>query len=854
MNKQELASQIWEAANKMRSKIEASEYKNYILGFIFYKFLSDKLENFLRNDGWTDQEIKENLNENDYETIEYCKDRLKYFISYNNLFSTWIKKEGDFDVSDVRNAINAFSKNLDKNHKHIFEGIFRTLETGISRLGENAKSQINAINSLIDLIEPIPMDGNQNYDVLGFIYEYLISMFAANAGKKAGEFYRPYEVSQLMSEIVANHLKNLKNKDKIEIYDPTSGSGSLLITIGKSIGKYISDTNSIQYYAQELKEETYNLTRMNLIMRGVIPDNIKVRNADTLVDDWPLKNDENENILNDPLLVDAVVSNPPYSQDWAPKIGPRFEGYGLAPKSKADYAFLLHDLYHLKNHGIMAIVLPHGVLFRGNEEAKIRERLIEKNNIETIISLPPNIFFGTGIPTIIIVLKKKRENTDILFVDASKEFIKGDKKNKLRAKEIKKIVDTVLGRKNIEKYSRVVSKEEIRENDYNLNISRYISANEKEESFDIFASIFGGIPNTEIEELNYFWNEFPTLKEQIFKEQNEHFSQLNTDNISDTILNNEEVKLYLEKFKNNFDKFSDFLSEKIINKWNIIDISKEENEIEKYIFEKLENFSLIDKYNVYQIFYENWINIALDLEIIKNEGEKAIRLVELINVSGKKNQKIYKWIGKIIPLEIVKNTILKEEFDLLIRKEQKIEEIISFKTSIIEDLSQEERIHIDSLITEDEKSFSKQEVQNYVSKIKNKKDKLEEIDKKVLEINSLLKDEKKVNDELKELSKKLDLSAKEEIENLSSEAISFLLRKKWIDNLIEQINTIAKKSILSIADKINNIINKYEQTFLDLNNNIKKIESDLSELIKEIDANDLEKGALKELAKILKGD
>lgn len=320
------------------------------------------------------------------------------------------------------------------------------------------------------------MDGKQGYDVLGFIYEYLISMFAANAGKKAGEFYTPHEVSLLMSEIVASHLQG---KNEIKIYDPTSGSGSLLINIGKSVSKYMADANNVKYYAQELKENTYNLTRMNLVMRGIKPDNIVTRNGDTLEEDWPYFDDADPINSYDPLYVDAVVSNPPYSQAWDPtnKEGDaRYARFGLAPKGKADYAFLLHDLYHIKPDGIMTIVLPHGVLFRGGEEGTIRKNLIENNHIDAIIGLPANIFFGTGIPTIIMVLRQKREREDVLIIDASKGYTKEGKNNKLRASDIKRIADTFVKRESIPKFSRTVSREEIRANDYNLNIPRYVDS------------------------------------------------------------------------------------------------------------------------------------------------------------------------------------------------------------------------------------------------------------------------------------------------------------------------------------------------------------------------------------------
>ena len=361
MNKQQLASKIWASANRMRSKIEANDYKDYILGFIFYKFLSDKEVTLLKNDDWTDADLK-GLTEKDQETVVYCQRQLGYFISYENLFSTWLKMGKDFGVGNVRDAISAFNRLISGSYKKVFENIFDTLQTGLSKLGDSAGSQTKAINDLIQLIKDIPTDGSQDYDVLGFIYEYLISNFAANAGKKAGEFYTPHEVAILMSEIVANHLKD---NDKIEIYDPTSGSGSLLINIGRSVAKHIHDKNNIKYYAQELKENTYNLTRMNLVMRNILPDNILTRNADTLEEDWPYFDDTDPERTYNPLYVDAVVSNPPYSQNWDSankEFDPRYERFGLAPKGKADYAFLLHDLYHVKPSGIMTIVLPHGVL------------------------------------------------------------------------------------------------------------------------------------------------------------------------------------------------------------------------------------------------------------------------------------------------------------------------------------------------------------------------------------------------------------------------------------------------------------------------------------------------------------
>ena len=291
----------------------------------------------------------------------------------------------------------------------------------------------------------------------------------------------------------------------------------------------MSNKDNIKYYAQELKENTYNLTRMNLIMRGILPDNIVVRNGDTLENDWPYFDESDPQGTYDPLYVDAVVSNPPYSQKWDrenKESDPRYSEFGLAPKSKADYAFLLHDLFHVKPDGIMTIVLPHGVLFRGGEEYEIRKNIIEKNHIDAIIGLPANIFFGTGIPTIIMVLKKEsKKSNDILIIDASKGFIKVGNKNQLRASDIKKITDTVINKEEIERYSRVVSIEEIRQNDYNLNIPRYVDSSEPAESWDIYSLMFGGIPKKL--KWSKYWEAFPNLKNELFEEVNDAYVSLN---------------------------------------------------------------------------------------------------------------------------------------------------------------------------------------------------------------------------------------------------------------------------------------------------------------------------------------
>ena len=469
MNKQQLANKIWESANKMRSKIEANEYKDYILGFIFYKYLSDQEVKFLKENDFAEDDIKA-VSEEDPETVEYIQQNIGYFIAYENLFSTWLEMGRDFDVSNVRDALSAFSRLIHNSHKKVFENIFRTLETGLSKLGDSSGTQTKAISGLLQLIKEIPMDGKQDYDVLGFIYEYLIEKFAANAGKKAGEFYTPQQVSKILAKIVTVGKERLRN-----VYDPTCGSGSLLLRVAK-------EAKVSKFYGQELTSTTYNLARMNMLLHDVDYTNFDIKNDNTV---------ENPQHLG--MKFEAIVANPPYSANWSADAkfldDERFSAYGkLAPKSKADFAFIQHMIHQLDDNGTMAVVLPHGVLFRGAAEGVIRKYLIEERNVlDAVIGLPANIFFGTSIPTVILVFKKNRENNDILFIDASNEFEKGKNQNNLTDENVEKIVNTYVNRETIEKYSYVASMEEIKENDYNLNIPRYVDTFEEEEPIDLVA-------------------------------------------------------------------------------------------------------------------------------------------------------------------------------------------------------------------------------------------------------------------------------------------------------------------------------------------------------------------------------
>lgn len=833
----------------MRSKIEANEYKDYILGFIFYKFLSEKEVKYLKANDWTNEYLPE-LKEEDTETVISIQKNLGYFISYENLFSTWISKGKDFSVSDVRDALSAFSRLINPTHKKVFDGIFDTLQTGLSKLGDSAASQSKSISDLIYLIKDIPMDGKQGYDVLGFIYEYLIEKFAANAGKKAGEFYTPHEVSLLMSEIVAEHLKN---REKIEIFDPTSGSASLLINIGKSASKYIEGKNKIKYYAQELKQNTYNLTRMNLVMRGIEADNIVTRNGDTLEDDWPYFNENDPIGTYNPLYVDAVVSNPPYSQGWNPsdkETDPRYAGYGLAPKGKADYAFLLHALYHIKPDGIMNIVLPHGVLFRGGEEGEIRKNLIEQNKIDAIIGLPANIFYGTGIPTIVMVLKQKRANTDVLIIDASKGFVKEGKNNKLRASDIKKIVDAITRRETKEKFSRVVSRDEIRGNDYNLNIPRYVDSSEKAESWDIYASMFGGLPISEINELNEYWTAFPTLKTALLEKTSGEYCRIITADIKKTVKEHECVEAFEKSFKDAFRKFDDYLYDELIAKMDTLGISKTEEVLASDIFARLKDIPLVDKYEAYQLLDDDWTKIAIDLEIIQTEGFEATKVVDpnmVIKKKDGKEQEIQEgWKGRIIPFDLVQNTLLLEEKQRLQKKEDRLSEITSEYEELLDSLSEEEK-EADYV---NEESFVFAEVKKTLKNA----DIEPETKEKLKSVEALNIEEKALKSEIKKESALLEEKTKATIESLSDEQVMELLKEKWINPLIQNLMQLPDRIVSELVDKLKALAKKYETTFAEIESQIKETEKELSLMIDDLEAGEFDMLGLHEFKKLLGGE
>jgi len=482
-NSKDLISVLWSGADILRSKMDANEYKDYLLGIVFYKYLSDsfliKVYDLIYDE--KPSSLKEALEAykealEDEDSAEELKKEIilefHYVIEPELTYTCFADaaRNNAFNREQLQKAFN----NIEQSDT-LFADLFTDIDLYSNRLGTGDQKQSDTIANLIKEIDKADLL-NSDADVLGNAYEYLIGQFASETGKKAGEFYTPQAVSKILTRIAINGQEDKKG---LSVYDPCMGSGSLLL----NAKKYAKEPAYIRYYGQELMTSTYNLARMNMFLHGIMPENQKLRNGDTLDGDWPTGEETDFNM---------VLMNPPYSAKWSAAAGflqdERFSDYGvLAPKSKADYAFLLHGLYHLKSNGTMAIVLPHGVLFRGAAEGKIREKLLRSGNIYAVIGLPANLFYNTSIPTCIIVLKKHRDGRDVLFIDASQKFEKGKKQNAMTDAHIDAVIDLYNKRETVEKESYLASFEDLEKNDFNLNIPRYVDNFEKEEEIDLVA-------------------------------------------------------------------------------------------------------------------------------------------------------------------------------------------------------------------------------------------------------------------------------------------------------------------------------------------------------------------------------
>lgn len=860
---EEIKRILWEGANELRGSMDASKYKDYMLGLMFYKFLSDRTLDYFRKFAELGEVPQEKVVEeytacfenDEYKDlfIENIKTTLGYVIQPNCLYQTWLQKIEDntFEVDDVSNSLSEFER-LIVGTKDVndFKGLFSSsiIDVSNTALGEDLNKRSKNIKSLISLFSDLDMISLQNGDVLGDTYEYLIGMFASDAGKKAGEFYTPRQVSEVMAQIVAKSTEF--HKSHPSIYDPTVGSASLLLTVRKHLDGEVQD--DLHYYGQEFNTETYNLTRMNLLLHGIRPEKMTIKNGNTLAQDWP----EDPERPNEGVQFDIVVMNPPYSdkkwnsrEDIPLKVNdPRFADFGvLPPSSKGDFAYLMHGLYHLGQKGTMAIVLPHGVLFRGGAEAEIRKRLVDKNQIDAIIGLPSNLFTNTGIPVCIIILKKNRTlGEPIQIIDASKNFVKVGKNNVLQEKDIAKIVDAYMYKIEIAGYSHVTTIDEIKKNEYNLNIPRYVEDVNKDIPQDVEAHVYGGIPHKNLEGLTLLNQLAKDTLESSYKEIRSGYIDFtkSTEEISRDIFANKNVQAL-------FTHLHVSLQEYIEHWWKqLLHSNSDKNLVhvkERMLYdmkELLKRVGVVDPYEGYQIIAELWkTTLTHDLECILEKGfYEGAKLTKPNMVKKTKNKKTYMvqegWIGEVIPNELLSKTLFSAEREYLNSITSQLDRNIDALNEAIDKALEEGTFEYDVLYECLEKEMSGEAKRKFVKKnitneLKNYEKNSEEY---VLlkETEAILEQKSSIDKTYKEAEAELNNLVSNKFSQLTNAEIEHLVYCKWFDGIEEAFTKILKHSIQSEIDVIAMLRERYEDTLHDIDEEIARLEESLETLLQDL--------------------
>lgn len=771
LKKSDLYSKIWKSCDELRGGMDASQYKDYILILLFMRYVTDKYYN--------------------------KKDAL-IEIPEGGSFKDLSNLKGDKEIGDKINKV--IRKMADAND---LVGVITVADFNDSDKLGKGKEMVDRLTKLIAIFEDEELNfagnGADGDDILGDAYEYLMRHFATESGKSKGQFYTPAEVSRIMAKVIG--IKNAQSTDQT-IYDPTCGSGSLLLKAADEAPVKLT------LYGQEKDVATVALAKMNMILHG--NEVAEIVQGDTMSSPEFKQDDKLKTF-------DFAVANPPFStKSWSSGLDvnndpyDRFTGIGIPPAKNGDYAFLLHLIKSLKSRkGKGAIILPHGVLFRGNAEAEIRTNIIKRGYIKGIIGLPANLFYGTGIPACIIIIDK--ENADsrkgIFMIDASKGFIKDGNKNRLREQDIRKIVDVFNNQDKAPKFSRMVPIDEIEKNEYNLNIPRYIDTQEEEDIQDIYAHLNGGIPNTDIEKLQKYWEAYPSLKTELFKtNRKDGYSQLAVaiDEIKTTIYENMAFKSYNEEIQN------------ILQDWRVKytpllkEIAVETNpkvligEISEGLLHTFDNKALIDKYDIYQYLMAYWLDVMKDdvYMIIENNWEANNELIpeELI-------------INRYFKTEKEAIEVLQAESDEITREKEEFEEENSGDEGILEELKT------------DKGKITKGEVQKKVKEIKKDKDAVDEL--KILEAYLALVDKeakanKKIKDAQKELAEKVSAKYKE----LSTDDIKTLVVDgKWLDTVLSEVFGEMDKISHRLTSRIKELAERYEEPMPQISEEVEEYEA-----------------------------
>ncbi|MBC1585707.1 type I restriction-modification system subunit M [Listeria seeligeri] len=851
---EEIKRRLWDGANELRGSMDASRYKDYMLGLMFYKFLSDKtLETFKANSDCGRLSESELVEEYAKARADYGESLdkmiqgvLGYFVLPEYLYQTWLKDIaiGEFEVQKVIDSLNNFERTIAvSGDSDDFQGLFSssTIDLTDTALGSNLNERSKNIKALIELFQDLNMVALQKSDVLGDAYEYLIGQFAMESGKKAGEFYTPRQVSEVMAQIAA------KTSNITSIYDPTVGSGSLLLTVKKHLKEDVQ--KDLNYYGQEKNTATYNLTRMNLLLHGVRPEKMSVKNGDTLSEDWP----EDPNRPAEGVLFDAVVMNPPYSlANWNKsnlKVSdPRFEVAGvLPPDSKGDFAFLLHGLYHLGQTGTMAIVLPHGVLFRGGTEGEIRKRLLNKNYIDTIIGLPGNLFTNTGIPVCVLILKKNRAISDpVLVIDASRNFIKVGKQNVLQEKDIARIVDTYVERAEKTGYSHLASREEIIENEYNMNIPRYVEAIDEEIPHDVDAHLYGGIPQANIDELKTLQTTVKNVLDSSLKSIRDGYVQLEKpmDELTKEVLTDKNIIAKSDLIREKSQAFIENYWKKLHEINNILDVNPLMEEMLVGIKELLSPFDGIDVYGGYQIIAELWKNdLTHDAELIAGGGFYTTGRTREANMvtkgsGNKKREEQDGWIGAIVPNELIAKHLYSEELQVIEDKKARLAAVEAELSELVEAAKVEdsdENVALYESLKKNTEGEPQDSFESKTVKAELKKTTKESSSYALLkQVDGLIAEKSGLGKEIKTKESELKEAVYERILVLTDEEIDELVFEKWFGTTVADLVKLIELPLKKELDILEQLHKRYAETLEDLDEESEKLEAELEKLMSEL--------------------
>jgi len=842
----EIEAKLWNGAETLRGSMDAGRYKDYMLGLMFYKFLSDKtLDAYARaskNISLTQDELVEKYTE-DYDNrgdslVNFLKNILGgYYIQPQHLYQKWVKaiNQRKFELQKVIDALDAFALSIatgdKKDGSENFKNLFSSLDLNDSALGGSLKDRSENISELIKLFKDLDMVNLAKTDVLGDAYEYLIGQFGLASGKKSGAFFTPHALSLLISRIVSDGRK-------IEsVYDCACGSGGLLLTIRDCLSE--DEAKQLKYAGIEKSTDTFNLCRMNLLLHGVEPGNIMIKNQDTMDEDWP----EDENNPGEGALFDCVVENPPYSlKGWnrfnMKASDPRLAlGGGVLPPNKVgDYAFLLHGLYHLKQNGIMGIVLPHGVLFRGGTEETIRRNLIQNDVIDGIIGLTNGMFKNTGISVIVMILRKDRQMREpITIIDASQCYERVGTINYLRESDIEKIFDAYKAKKEIPNFCHMASYEEIEANDFNLNIPRYVNAKEKEIPQDVDGHLYGGIPNKNITELKVLNEIVPNKLSESFKEIRNNYMQCIKDinELEDDIINDKNVK-DIEI------KVSDIINE-YIDKWfaKLFNLAKEDNaqdlrnEMGNEIKKLLSEYDFVDEYTGYQVVVNLWNNhLSHDVEIAQEFGSMVLACQSRSQIfKTKKDEHIpIGWESVLLPSELIAKNIYPSEYENLEAIKVKLGEIEAQIAELGQEAADDSESILNDCLKEDKPELDKSKI---TAEMKNYSKGTEEYNT-LNDALQLFKDKTAQSKAIKYAELELKNKVENKIDKLTEEECINLLKQKWFNNFNSDITNVVRTPIKKELATLKELVNRYSDKMSDIDEELERLEASFRELEKEL--------------------